>query len=323
MTPLQQIMLQGQRIPTVEADGGDAGILNQAQPQPALAQAQPQPEPQGWYEMKPGTAGDWGNALSAIGRGFAIAGSPVPAQTFHEFVRSDREAQEMRKPRVTPLANGAFSQVTFPDGSTKIIRNDDVASFLMDQTDLKGQQKMLQLLFGKKLEADLAGVKSDIKAGDEARPLLNQTQAMFDGWKQAKTVVSNQAQNSPTMSKLQGMFPGIAGFFGGDEVAANKFLQGLTVDETLLKTANTKGAISNEEMALFKSPQPSLSDDREKVWKPWIEQRLPVIEKLMRFQQETVDRAANPASKITGGAPAPRAFTVPGLSEGASRYFSK
>jgi DNA polymerase-1 len=127
---------------------------------------------------------------------------------------------------------------------------------------------------------------------------------------EAKNIIEGQGMGA----QIQGAFPGIAGFFGGDQVAANKFLEGLTVDETLLNTARTKGAISNQEMNLFKAPIPSATDDREKVWKPWIEKRLEVLNKLKTFYEGEVARGtaagnppANPAAPNASNVPAPAA----------------
>jgi hypothetical protein len=49
-------------------------------------------------------------------------------------------------------------------------------------------------------------------------------------------------------------------------------LKAIMVDETLLRTANTKGAISDKEMALFQSAVPSMNQSEE-VWKAWITAR--------------------------------------------------
>lgn len=244
---------------------------------------------------------NFGNALEGLGRGLVIAGSRDPASAFLAFSKADAEDKESRKPKVTPLAGGAFSLVSYPDGRTEIIRNQDVAKFLSDQSAAKFERDKEKITFTKEAEVNAAAGKDDIKRGGEAREQLNQTQALIDGWTKAAEIVEKQIQESPTMAKVQGLAPGVAGFFGGDQVAANKFLQGLKVDETLLNTARTKGAISDAEMLLFQSPLPSLSDDREKVWKPYIEQRMPVIKKLMEFQKSEAARADNPAARVTGG----------------------
>ena len=49
-------------------------------------------------------------------------------------------------------------------------------------------------------------------------------------------------------------------------------LKQIIVDETLLSTAKTKGAVSDKEMALFASGIPKMNDDEE-TWKAWLNQR--------------------------------------------------
>lgn len=258
---------------------------------------------------------DWGDALAGVGRGLVIAGSPNPGATYMEFARADKDNRDANKPKVTPLADGAFSLVTYPDGSTKVMKNEDVASFLKEQETNKMANALAKIGYQGVVTQANQAANVDNKGAGEARQQLAGTQALYDGWKKALGIVTEQASTNPTMAKVQGAMPGISGFFGGDQVAANKFLQQLTVDETLLNTARTKGAISDAEMTLFKSPIPSLSDDREKVWKPYIEQRLPVIEKLMQFQQAEAARGdKGPGANIPapGGktpAAAPQAMT--------------
>ena len=64
-----------------------------------------------------------------------------------------------------------------------------------------------------------------------------------------------------------------------------KLLQEFKVDQTLTKTANTKGAISNQEMNLFMSPFPSISLDDEEVWIATIQQRLNIARKILASVQ--------------------------------------
>lgn len=273
----------------------------------ASAQAQPQQQ-QGILNQtqEPGILDRIGfktdNFGGRLGNALMAAGSRDPALTLLELQKADSMAAAAKKPKVTPLADGAFSLITYPDGSTKVVKNDDVAQYLGDMQQTKFEQAIQKVITSGRVNAEGAAAKDDVKRGGDAREAVNQTQALLDGWTKAEEVVNQQAKDSPIGSKVQGLFPGIAGFFGGDQVAANKFLQGLTVDETLLNTARTKGAISDAEMRLFKSPIPSPTDDRETVWKPFIKERMPVIRKLLEFQKSEAARADNPAAKVTGGA---------------------
>lgn len=241
--------------------------------------------------------------MSALGKGFG------------GYNRGYNASLVANRPKVTPLADGAFSQVTMPDGSTKIIGNQQVADFLKNKWSMqqfnKEQLALLQGVIGTQRGA--AGV--EVKMGAEAMPMLNSTSSTLDTFDKALALVSAQADpNTPgafwepvpgfkiPKAQVQGLAPGLAGFFGGDQAAANNFLQGLKVDQTLLRTAETKGAISEKEMLLFASPIPSLSADRDKVWKPYLAERIPVLKKLKAFYEKQVaaGNVAASGATITG-----------------------
>lgn len=61
-------------------------------------------------------------------------------------------------------------------------------------------------------------------------------------------------------------------FKGNPQAAARLLLKKLKVDDALMRVAQTKGAISNNEMKLFLSPAPADTED-EKVWIKWIKDR--------------------------------------------------
>ena len=62
-------------------------------------------------------------------------------------------------------------------------------------------------------------------------------------------------------------------------------------------------------MNLFKAPIPSVTDDREKVWKPWIEKRIEVLNKLKTFYEGEVARGA--VAGAPAGSPSPTASPAP------------
>ena len=94
---------------------------------------------------------------------------------------------------------------------------------------------------------------------------------------------------------LTGLFDGTAGkwmdrlgitdwWTGTDEGSKRAYLRQLlqefTVDQTLTKTAFTKGAISNTEMELFMSPFPDIALDDEGSWVPQVRRRLEIAKKI-------------------------------------------
>lgn len=81
---------------------------------------------------------------------------------------------------------------------------------------------------------------------------------------------------------------------GNPEASARLLLKKLRVDDTLLRVAQTKGAISNKEMDLFMSPAPSDTQD-EQVWIDWIKERQIALRDIRR-RLATGEQASNPAS---------------------------
>ena len=81
---------------------------------------------------------------------------------------------------------------------------------------------------------------------------------------------------------------------GNPEASARLLLKKLRVDDTLLRVAQTKGAISNKEMDLFMSPAPQDTQD-EQVWIDWIKDRQIALRDVRR-RLATGEQASNPAS---------------------------
>jgi hypothetical protein len=256
---------------------------------------------------------DGNQAMMGIGAALAAAGSSDPvkaavaiqAQQAEEAKIREARRQAMR-PKVDRIEGTPFSRITLPDGTFSDVPSAALAEYYRSQSASKQNAAIEKAVLDDRLARGRDASKSDIKASEEAKPVLNDIVSLKDRWSQAREIISGQG----AAAQIQGIpgIAGIAGFFGGDEVAKNKFLEGLSVDETLLNTARTKGAISNQEMTLFKSPIPSITDDREKVWKPWIEKRLEVLDKLEKYY-------AGEAGRSSGGQAAPSAQSSPPPSD--------
>lgn len=67
---------------------------------------------------------------------------------------------------------------------------------------------------------------------------------------------------------------------GSKRAYLRQMLQEFKVDQTLTKTAFTKGAISNAEMELFMSPFPDIALDDEGAWIPQVRRRLEIAKKI-------------------------------------------
>ena len=84
---------------------------------------------------------------------------------------------------------------------------------------------------------------------------------------------------------VTGLWDGTVGSFldsmtGDPKATTRLLLQKLKVDDTLLRIAQTKGAISNKEMDLFMSPAPKVGFDNEEIWKTWINERKVALQRI-------------------------------------------
>jgi hypothetical protein len=120
-----------------------------------------------------------------------------------------------------------------------------------------------------------ASGKSSKQSADDAAYLSQIDQAMFD---------MNKAKGYLKEGNLTGFLDGtVVALFdkatGDKRAVGRKLLEKLRVDDTLLRIAQTKGAISNKEMDLFLAPSPDLKD-QEEVWEQWINDRMEAMSRI-------------------------------------------
>lgn len=115
------------------------------------------------------------------------------------------------------------------------------------------------------------GSAKDTNQNQEASNLIGDRISDFESGLQA---IADSKAAGGNLTGVGGVFKSLFDNFSGDADAARRLLlKRLQVNDTLLRTAETKGAISNFEMTLFKSPTPTNLMD-EKIWSEWINARL-------------------------------------------------
>jgi len=115
------------------------------------------------------------------------------------------------------------------------------------------------------------GSVKDTNQNQETSNLIGDRISDFESGLQA---IADSKAAGGNLTGVGGVFKSLFDNFTGDADAARRLLlKRLQVNDTLLRTAETKGAISNYEMALFKSPTPTNFMD-EKIWSEWINARL-------------------------------------------------
>lgn len=75
-----------------------------------------------------------------------------------------------------------------------------------------------------------------------------------------------------------------------------KLLTDIGVDYTLLKIAQTKGAISNKEMEIFQSPVPNMNSTEE-LWKKWLENQIAAMDAVMNNMTRIHNGEMTPISR--------------------------
>tara|TARA_B100000035_G_C20969852_1_gene540524 strand:+ start:109 stop:1203 length:1095 start_codon:yes stop_codon:yes gene_type:complete len=124
---------------------------------------------------------------------------------------------------------------------------------------------------------NLAMQEAQAKAADAKAKTLQENQAKAGQLDQTIFDMDQALANLEGGMELTGWLDSTIGaawdsMKGNPEAAARLLLKKLKVDDALLRVAQTKGAISNNEMKLFLSPAPADTED-EKVWIDWIKKR--------------------------------------------------
>ena len=252
------------------------------------------------------------------------------------------------RPKVTPLADGAFSQISFPDGTVQVVSNPDVEKAILKREELKSANALTRSLVGPLAVSGREADKKEMDMGYKAQDQLTGINSSIGSFQRVLEATKDRGLWAQTQSTP--LFKSVTDFFGSPDAAGSKMLQELQVDEALRKTAMTKGAISNDEMKLFLSPIPAATADMETVWKPWIQNKISVMEKMKPVLNEQIqvgrDAALgkNTRASIVAGVgtvanapglggtqPQPQgtpkikapALNIPGLSSETSDWLSK
>lgn len=107
----------------------------------------------------------------------------------------------------------------------------------------------------------------------KSKALTDVNDAMYSMQRGLDAIADSRAAGG-NLTGLGGIFKGLIDNFTGDADANRRLtLSRLKVDDALLRTAETKGAISNIEMALFLEPAPKNTMD-EQVWVDWLNERM-------------------------------------------------
>lgn len=307
--------------------------MNQGAPQGILAGADPEQE-----RLK---------ALGGLGRMLMIAGSQDPAKAAIAFQQNElsqaderRKLAEDKKKKFSQIGKTPFFTVQAPDGTFAVV--DEAGN------PVQGGALQKYLLDQQQREADLMKNKIDYTADANVRATTTKKVAEQNleraGGPQASAEFSPEVASN--IEKLQGVAEWLKK--GGDNVPllgnnpmaadiadrtwgragftqdANKnYEQRRYMDQFIgmdvLDAANSmKGALSDKDVRFLRSIRPKSDDPTEMKIRYMNE----FAARLRKNEEERVSAARAVQAGPAGAAGATK-FVVPGLSEGASKYFSK
>ncbi|MDC0134487.1 lytic transglycosylase domain-containing protein [Alphaproteobacteria bacterium] len=134
-----------------------------------------------------------------------------------------------------------------------------------------------------KYKVDMANAKKTAKQARADQDYIgNIDQSLAD---MDKALAGLKSVDGNIFTGITGLWDGTVGSFldsmtGDPKATTRLLLKKLKVDDTLLRIAQTKGAISNKEMDLFMSPAPSVGFDNEEIWKTWINERKVALQRI-------------------------------------------
>lgn len=267
--------------------------------------------------------------MSALGKGFG------------GYNRAFNASLVANRPKVTPLADGAFSQVTMPDGSTKIVGNQQVADFIMNkqQLGLAGKEYLARLQSGLNVDKDaFIKLRQNLvteAGGEEASPTFNpqvtsdltKLDSLFK-WYSSADADTIAGLNSPPLSDLYNRT--IGRFTNSNEFKMLRDFDQYTGENLLARAASMKGALSDKDVEFLKGMNVKTTDptarkieylqEYAKRVKAGEERRMRAAQRLRELTPTgTPGASTRPATSPSAPAAAPA--QIPGLSPRASQYF--
>jgi hypothetical protein len=199
--------------------------------------------------------------------------------------------RELNTPKVTPLADGAFSQVQLPGQAPQIMPNNQVQGFLLGKVQLQSQLGMQKALATANFAMQRDQAKDDRANSKQYGNALVQTETAMQANDRALAVAQAQSADPTAWPRMAAMFPQIAQALGSDSAAGNLVIQRAHIDAALVQDMQKKGALTNDQMNFLNGDIPSPTADREKVIIPFLKQQKAILEEVHKFQSDQYNKA--------------------------------
>jgi hypothetical protein len=176
-------------------------------------------------------------------------------------------------------------------------RQADMARYNAEYAQAKGEED-------RALRERIAGMRSRNAGNKEAAKndaAIASARTNLEKIKSAEELFKNDTDSSLTGINWSALISrGWGRVIGNEDEASRLFLNEITLDSVMARVAETKGAISNAEMDLFKSQAPSVNSPGN-VWVSWLRRQRLLQEKVLaRLESgETIDRNAPLAPELS------------------------
>jgi len=126
----------------------------------------------------------------------------------------------------------------------------------------------------------------------------NQVSDVMFNYQKALNAIRDSRAAGGNLTGIGGIAKSFVDSFTGDDDAARRLiLSRVKIDDTLLRVAETKGAISNAEMKLFLEPAPKNYED-EAIWEAWILDRMEALQRVQsrldaNYELPTTERSSS------------------------------
>jgi len=161
----------------------------------------------------------------------------------------------------------------------------------------QAEQARLDTINEAELERQATRQAATAEMIQETAPLIQEAQRQQTEFSDLINIISGNDPefgdvNAVGMTKGLGATQTLGDMWGTKGAIVRKRLAGLRIDSTLTKTARTKGAISDREMALFQEDIPDMYAD-EAVWIAWLNKGLKLHQEAERNLRNNVFPYAN------------------------------
>jgi hypothetical protein len=241
------------------------------------------------------------SAFEHLMRGMGAAGSPDPMKTMAMFHGQDVQAQEYRdrrkaasKPKVTPLSDGAFSLVSFPDGSTKLVPNTEVMEYQGQQAERQRLGKIDQEVLRAHLNELAKKTGQEVKDASAAETSLKTVQDHLSSIQTARETLPRMEWTDQVKGGAGPVGTVISSFVAPQMNIDSQRRGAVRVMDWVRSSEPLKGALSNVEGLKLDMPLPTATAGREE-WEAYLDNS----EKVARAAEDYYRRRASGGTAAT------------------------